>query len=103
MFQKSSVSPDPAETSVSTVQMKGHHPDCEEYSANRITVGEFGFLRCVQWLVDGGNRGRVGGRFAFFRFFGSGTGSLWVLAAGEGLMLVGLALDKDEQVISKWL
>ena len=94
MFQKPNVSPDSRKPSASTMQFKGHHPDCEKFSANRITIRGSVFCAACSGLLMGAIVAMVGIVLFSLGFFGLGTGSLWVLAVGEVLMLVGLAQIK---------
>ena len=94
MFQKPNASLGSNKTSASAIQIIGHHPDCEEFSANRITIK--GSVRCAACtgLLIGAIVAMVGVVLFSLGFFDWGTGSLWVLVAGEVLMLVGLAQIK---------
>lgn len=94
MFQKPNVSLGSNNTSASEIQLKGHHPDCKEFSANRITIrGSVQCAACTGLLI-GAIVAMVGIVLFSLGFFDWGTGSLWVLVTGEGLMLVGLAQIK---------
>ncbi len=93
MFQKPNLFPS-KKSSASTVQVKGHHPDCEKFSANRITIRGSVFCAACTGLLIGAIVAIVGVVLFSLGFFDLGTGSLWVLAAGEVLMLVGLAQIK---------
>jgi hypothetical protein len=94
MFQKPNVSLGSNKTSASAIQIIGHHPSCEEFSANRITIR--GSVRCAACtgLLIGAIVAMVGVVLFSLGFFDWWTGSLWVLVAGEVLMLVGLAQIK---------
>ena len=94
MFQKPNVSPKYSKTSESAVKLKGHHPDCEKFSANRITIGGSVFCAACSGLLIGAIVAMVGVVLFSLGFFVLGTGSFWVLVAGEVLMLVGLAQIK---------
>ena len=94
MFQKPTVSTGSRKPSASAVQMKGHHPDCEEFSANRITIRGLVFCAACSGLLVGAIAAMVGAVLFSLGFFDLATGSLWVLAAGEVLMIVGLAQIK---------
>ena len=83
-----------SKTSASAVQFKGHHPDCEEFSANRIAIRGSVFCAACSGLLIGAIAAMVGVVLFSLGFFDLGTGNLWVLAAGEVLMLVGLAQIK---------
>jgi hypothetical protein len=94
MFQKPNISPDSKKPSASTVQFKGHHPDCEDFSANRISIRGSVFCAACSGLLIGALAAMVGVVLFSLGFFNLGTGSLWGLVAGEVLMLVGLAQIK---------
>lgn len=92
-FQKPNVSPD-SETPSSAVKFRGHHPDCEEFSANRIIIRGSAFCAACGGLLIGATASLVGMVLFSLGFFDLGTGSLWVLAVGEALMFLGLAQIK---------
>jgi hypothetical protein len=94
MFQKPGVSPNSNKPSSSTIQFRGHHPDCEKFSANRITIRGSVFCAACSGLLIGAIAAMAGTFLFSLGFFDSGTGSLWVLAAGEVLLLLGLAQIK---------
>jgi hypothetical protein len=94
MFQKPNRIPDSNKTYASAVQLKGHHPDCEKFSANRITIGGSVFCSACSGLLIGAIAAMVVIVLFSLGFFVLGTGSLWVLVAGEVLMVLGLAQIK---------
>jgi hypothetical protein len=94
MFQKQNISPDSKKPSASKIQFKGHHPGCQKFSANRITIGGSVFCAACSGLLMGAIVAMVGGVLFSLGFFALGTGSLWVLATGEIMMLIGLAQTK---------
>jgi hypothetical protein len=94
MFQKPNVSTDNKTPFVSAVHFRGHHPECEEFSANRITIRGSVFCAACSGLLAGAIVAIVGIVMFSLDSFDFGTGSLWVLVAGEVLMLVGLAQTK---------
>jgi len=94
MFQKPNVSPDSVIRSASEVQFSGHHPDCEKFSGNRIIIRDRVFCAACSGLLIGAIVAMVAIVLFSLGLFDLGTGSLWVLAAGEVLMLVGLAQIK---------
>ena len=93
MFQKPSVSNNYKDASA-TVQFKGHHPECKEFSANRITIGGSVFCAACSGLLVGAIVAIAGAVLFSLGFIDFGTRNLWVLVAGEVLMLVGLAQIK---------
>ena len=84
---------DSTKSSVSKVNFKGHHPDCANFSANRITIMGSVFCAACSGLLIGAIAAMVG-VVLFSLGFSLGTGSLWALVAGEVLMIVGLAQIK---------
>jgi hypothetical protein len=90
MFQKPDVSLDAKKPSASKVQFKGHHPDCEKFSANRVTIRGSVFCAACSGLLIGALAALAGAVLFFLGFFDFGTGSFWVLVAGAVLMFAGL-------------
>ncbi len=99
MFKKPNISPDSSKPSSSTMQFKGHHPDCEYFLANRITIRGSVFCAACSGLLMGAIVAMVGVLLFSLGFFSLGIGNYGVLAAGEVLMLVGLAQVKMEGYI----
>ena len=93
-FQKPNSSPKYSKPSASAVEFKGHHPDCREFSGNRITI--MGAVSCAacSGLLIGAIFAMAGIVLFSLGFLNFGSRSLWVLAFGEVLMLVGLAQIK---------
>jgi hypothetical protein len=94
MFQKPDLPADSKNPYPSAVQVKGHHPDCEKFSANRITIGGSVYCVACSGLLIGAIVAIVGTVLFSLGFFDSVTRNFWVLAAGEVLMLAGLAQIK---------
>jgi hypothetical protein len=94
MFQKPEVPPDAKNPSATEVQFKGHHPNCENFSGNRINIRGVVFCAACSGLLMGAIAAVVGVVLFSLGSFGSDVGSLWVLATGEVLMLLGLAQIK---------
>lgn len=90
MFQKPKISSNSRKPSASTIQIKGHHPDCEEFSNNRIKIGDLVFCAACSGLLIGALASLIGIILFSLGFFDLATGNLWVLSAGESLILVGL-------------
>ncbi len=80
--------------SASLVQFKGHHPDCDEFSGNRIAIRGLVFCAACSGLLVGAIAAMVGAVLFSLGFFDLATGSLWFLAAGEILMIAGLGQIK---------
>ncbi len=94
MFQKPAASPNPQKTASSAVGFRGHHPDCEKFEANRIAFRGSVFCAACTGLLIGAIAAMAGIVLFSLGYFSLGAGNLWVLAAGEVLMLVGLAQIK---------
>ena len=94
MFQKPAASPNSQKTASSAVGFRGHHPDCEKFEANRITLRGSVFCAACTGLLIGAIAAMAGIVLFSLGFLNLGAGSLWVLVAGEVLMLVGLAQIK---------
>jgi hypothetical protein len=82
------------EKSAVPIQIKGHHPACNNYSANRITVGGRAICAACGGLLIGGNVALVWAALFFFFGLNMGGGSVWLLVLGEVLMFLGLAQIK---------
>jgi hypothetical protein len=93
-FQKSKASKDCSKPPSSLMQIKGHHPECKKFSANRIIIGGSAFCAACTGLLIGAIAAIILIVLFSIGFFNLETGSLWVLAAGEVLMLLGLAQIK---------
>ncbi len=94
MFKKPSSSPNPDKPSASTVQLRGHHPDCENFVANRLKFKGRVFCAACTGLLIGAVAAMAGIILFSLGFFDGNNGSIWVLVAGEVLMLMGLAQIK---------
>ena len=73
------------------VQIRGHHPDCQNYSANRIRVGERVVCAACSGLLIGAVTVFIGAVLHFFVGLELVWSSIWLLLLGEILMLLGLA------------
>ena len=76
------------------VQIKGHHPDCQNYSGNRITVGGRVFCAACSGLLVGAIIALIGAAVYFFVGLNVALGSVWLVALGEIGLLLGLAQIK---------
>jgi len=94
MFKKPTVSSTNSKSSAAQIQFKGHHPDCERFSANRITIRNSIFCAACSGLLAGAIAALAGIFLFCLGFFSLEKANLWVLAIGEVLMLVGLAQIK---------
>jgi hypothetical protein len=82
--------------SSSELPFKGHHPNCENFADNRITTRGSIYCAACTGLLIGAIAALVG--IALFSLgFLAGAANLWVLAAGEGLMLAGLTQIKTRR------
>jgi uncharacterized membrane protein len=89
MFQKTQ-NPLPQKNKRS-VHIKGHHPDCQNYSANRIQIGGRAVCASCSGLLVGAVAVLIGDVWYFFVGFDVAWSSVWLLVLGEVLMLMGLA------------
>jgi hypothetical protein len=92
-FQKPNAIPNTMKSS-SAVQFRGHHPDCEQFSANRVTIRGRIFCAACSGLLVGAVVAMVGTVPFSLGYFGLASGALWVLGVGELLMFLGLAQIK---------
>jgi hypothetical protein len=77
-----------------SVQIRGHHPDCQNYSANRIRVGGQVICAACSGLLIGAVTVFIGAVLHFFVGLNIFWGSVWLLMLGEIWMLLGLAQIK---------
>ncbi|TRO53639.1 hypothetical protein E2P63_02170, partial [Candidatus Bathyarchaeota archaeon] len=77
-----------------SVQIRGHHPDCQNYSANRIRVGGRVTCAACSGLLIGAVTVFVGAVLYFFVGLAIVWSNVWILALGEICMLFGLAQIK---------
>ena len=94
MFQRPKVSPNSGTPDPQGVQFKGHHPECEKFSGNRIAIGRSVFCSACSGLLVGAIIS-----LGWIVLFSLGvldfvTGNLWIFAVGVVFMLVGLAQIK---------
>ena len=94
MFQRPKVSPNSGSPEPRGVQFKGHHPECEKFSGNRIAIGSSVFCSACSGLLVGAIVS-----FVWIVLFSLGvidfvTGNLWIFAVGVVFMLAGLAQIK---------
>lgn len=80
--------------SAAPIQIKGHHPDCEHFSANRINLGGHAVCAACGGLLVGGIVALAWAVLVFFFGLNMGGGSVWLLVLGEVLMVFGLAQIK---------
>jgi hypothetical protein len=94
MIQTPDVSTDSSIRSNAAVQFRGHHPDCEKFSCNRIIIRGSVFCAACSGLLIGAIVAILGIVLFSIGFFDLDARNLWVLGIGEVLMLVGLAQIK---------
>lgn len=76
------------------IPRKGHHPDCPNFAANRITVGGRVFCAACSGLLIGAIIALLGTAIHFFVGLNLALGSVWMVVFGEIWMLLGLAQIK---------
>jgi hypothetical protein len=82
------------QTSKSSVQIRGHHPDCQNYSGNRIKVGGQVICAACSGLLIGAVTVFIGTILQFFVGLEIVWSSIWLLVLGEICILLGLAQIK---------
>jgi hypothetical protein len=94
MFQNPKVSQNSGTPDPGGVQFKGHHPECEKFSGNRIAIGSSVFCSACSGLLVGAIVSL--GSIVLFSLavLDFVTGNLWILAVGVIFMLLGLAQIK---------
>jgi hypothetical protein len=91
VFQKTQNPMPPAKLPTSPIGIRGHHPDCRNFSGNRIRVRRRVVCAACSGLLVGAIFASVGTVFHFFAGLNMALGSIWMVAFGEGFMLTGLA------------
>src|SRR3990170_8966890 len=76
------------------MRFRGHHPDCEKFSANRITIQKATLCSACAGLLVGAVGALVGALFYFFVGFVPPLADLTVLLVGYAGMLLGLVQFK---------
>jgi hypothetical protein len=94
MFRKSQNPIAPTNTRTVRIQIRGHHPDCDKYSTNRIRIGSRQVCAACSGLLIGAITALIGTSAYFFSDLKMGEGSIWLLVLGEVCMLLGLAQIK---------
>jgi hypothetical protein len=77
-----------------SVQIRGHHPDCQNYEANRIKVGGQVFCTACSGLFIGAVVVFIGTVLQFFVGLEIVWSNIWLLVLGEICILLGLAQIK---------
>ncbi len=73
------------------IGIEGHHPNCRNFSGNRIKIGSGVFCAACSGLLIGAIIALAGSELYFFAGLSAGLGSFWLVVLGESLMLFGLA------------
>ncbi len=94
MFRKSQNPLSQANKPSIPIQIRGHHPDCQNYSASRIMVRGRAICAACSGLLIGAVISLIGAVSHFFVGLNVARGSVWLLALGEIFMLLGLAQIK---------
>jgi hypothetical protein len=79
------------QSSKPSVQIRGHHPDCQNYSANRIKVVGQVICAACSGLLIGAVAVFIGTILHFFVGLEIVWSSIWLLVLGETSVLLGLA------------
>jgi hypothetical protein len=77
-----------------SLQIRGHHPDCQNYSANRIKVGGQVICAACSGLFIGAVSVFIGTVLYFFVGLEIVGSSIWLLVLGEICIVLGLAQIK---------
>jgi hypothetical protein len=88
VFQKSQ-NPMP-QTEKASMQISGHHPNCDKYEPNRIKLQGRVFCAACSGLLAGGVIAVIGAAAYFFLGINFWVGGIWLLVLGEVMMVLGL-------------
>ncbi len=94
MFRKSQNPLPQANKPSIPIQIRGHHPDCQNYSGSRIMVRGRAICAACGGLLIGAVIALIGAVAYFFVDLNIAWGSVWLLALGEIWMFLGLAQIK---------
>ncbi len=94
MFQKSQHPLSRANNPSNPMHIKGHHPNCQKYSGNRIRIGNKIFCAACSGLLIGSIIVLIGTISYFFVGLNVTWNSIWLIGLGEVWMLMGLAQIK---------
>jgi hypothetical protein len=78
----------------SLVKIRGHHPDCQKYSSNRIEVWGKAICAACGGLLIGAMAVLIGSVLYFFLGYYIVLSNIWLLLLGEIAMLLGLTQIK---------
>lgn len=76
------------------IKIRGHHPECDKYAANRIKIGDYTICAACSGLFIGAIIALTGTGAYFFMGLNIEGNSFWLLIFGEAFMLLGLAQIK---------
>ncbi len=79
-----------AEKQSVSLQIEGHHPNCDNYATNRIKLQGRSLCAACSGLLLGAIIAMAGAMLYFFAGLNFGWNSVWLLVVGELLMLLGL-------------
>jgi len=91
VFQHTSSLSAKASTFSNRLRIEGHHPSCQSFSANRITVWGRVFCAACSGLLVGAAFALVGAIIYFFGGLDLAWGGIWLVVLGEIGMVLGLA------------
>lgn len=77
-----------------SVQISGHHPDCHNFSGNRIRINEREICAACAGLLIGAVIALVGSALQFFIGLNIISANFWLLVLGEIFMVLGLVQIK---------
>lgn len=89
-FQHVQNTPTQTNKSSKPLEMLGHHPNCQNFSSNRIKIAERTFCAACSGLLIGATIALTGTTVYFSVGANNAGGSIWLVALGEIFMLVGL-------------
>ena len=93
-FQHTQNPPDKANTFSKRLQIVGHHPNCQKFSKNKITIGERIFCSACSGLLIGSIIALIGAILYFFGGLNMVPGGIWIVILGETAMELGLVQIK---------
>jgi hypothetical protein len=77
-----------------SIKIRGHHPECDKYAANRIKIGNYMICAACSGLLVGAIIALIGTVAYFFMGLNIVMNSFWLLIIGEAFMLLGLTQIK---------
>jgi hypothetical protein len=94
MFQRTQNPLSQVDKTSSSARISGHHPDCKNFSGNRIKIEERELCAACSGLLIGSIIALIAAALQFFVGLAIVWGSVWLLALGEVGMVLGLAQIK---------